>query len=108
MKKESSLHSQVVAALQEVYDPELPVDIYSLGLIYDITIDSEQQKVAILMTLTTPNCPAADLIPEEIKKSVSQVEGIEDVAVTITFDPPYNPAKMSEEAKIALGWVDVF
>ncbi|MEM9737593.1 MAG: iron-sulfur cluster assembly protein [Bacteroidota bacterium] len=109
VKKKHVLYDSIVATLQDIYDPELPVDIYSLGLIYNITIedtDDQESKVGILMTLTTPNCPAMALIVEDIKEKVIAIKGVGSVGVQITFDPPYSPDNMSEEAKIALGWLD--
>lgn len=100
-----SLREKIIKKLKTIYDPELPVDIYSLGLIYEINVDQEKKAVKILMTLTTPNCPAADLIPEEVKETLLTLPPLEKVEVQITFDPPYKPERMSEEAKASLGWL---
>ena len=91
----------IIQALKTVYDPEIPVDVYELGLIYDIKI--EDQKVNILMTLTSPNCPVAESLPLEIQDTALAVEGVKDVNVELTFEPPFTPDMMSEEAKFELG-----
>ncbi len=96
-----SLKSKVIEALKEVYDPEIPVDVYSLGLIYKINID-EKKNVHILMTLTSPNCPAAESMPAEIKDKVDTLKWTKNVTIEITFDPPYDISMMSEEAKLEL------
>lgn len=98
-----SLREAVIAALKKVYDPELPVNIYELGLIYKIDIDPNQEKVHILMTLTTPSCPVADTLPEEVKYKVKTLTPAKAVEVEVTFDPPYEVSRLSEEAKLALG-----
>ena len=91
-------------ALKEVYDPEIPVDVYELGLIYDIKI-FPVNNVYILMTLTSPSCPSAGSIPGEIEDKVRSVEGVNDVSVELTFDPPYSTELMSEVAKLELGFM---
>ena len=91
----------VVEALRTVYDPEIPVNIYDLGLIYDIQI-AESGSVAIKMTLTAPACPVAGSMPKEVADTVARVEGVGEVEVTMTWDPPWTPANMSEVAKVAL------
>lgn len=93
----------IVAALKTVYDPEIPCDIYELGLIYKIDIDDDR-TVAIDMTLTAPGCPVAGEMPGWVQNAVSAVEGVGDVKVAMTFDPPWDPSRMSEEAKVALDW----
>ncbi|WP_226389248.1 SUF system Fe-S cluster assembly protein [Penaeicola halotolerans] len=98
------MKERVVAALKTVYDPEIPVDIYELGLIYEINL-YPVNNVFILMTLTSPSCPAAEHIPGEVKKAVSEIEGINEVEVEITFDPPYTQDMMSEAAKLELGFL---
>lgn len=105
MKKEKveNLRASVIKALKEVYDPELPVDIYELGLIYNIDIDEVSGKVNILMTLTTPSCPVADSLPQEVKYKVETLTEAKEVEVQLTFDPPYDVSLLSEEAKLALG-----
>ncbi|MEM6360887.1 MAG: SUF system Fe-S cluster assembly protein [Bacteroidota bacterium] len=102
--KEADLKEQVVEALKSVYDPEIPVDIYELGLIYEISI-FPVDNVYILMTLTSPNCPAAESIPAEVEQNVKSIEGINEVNVEITFDPPYSQDMMSEAAKLELGFL---
>tara|TARA_B100000780_G_C21057563_1_gene424960 strand:+ start:184 stop:495 length:312 start_codon:yes stop_codon:yes gene_type:complete len=101
-KKE--LEDNIVDKLKTIYDPEIPVDIYELGLIYEIRIDDEFE-VDILMTLTTPNCPVAESLPVEIEEKVQLVEGVTKARVTITFDPPWDQDMMSEEAKLELGFL---
>ena len=90
----------VVAALKQVYDPEIPVDVYELGLIYDIKI--EGSKVSVTMTLTAPNCPIADEVVEQVRNSVWAVKGVQDVDVALVFEPEWTPERMSEEAKLML------
>jgi FeS assembly SUF system protein len=97
------LTNDIVAALKTVYDPEIPADIYELGLIYKIDIDDDR-TVAIDMTLTAPGCPVAGEMPGWVQNAVASVEGVGDVKVTMTFDPPWDPSRMSEEAKVALDW----
>lgn len=95
----------VIEALKTVYDPEIPVNVYDLGLIYDIEI-VDKTKVRIVMTLTSPNCPAAGEIPQDVDNSIMEmVEGVESVNVELTFDPPYTTDMMSEEAKLELGFL---
>ncbi|MBL6449202.1 SUF system Fe-S cluster assembly protein [Fulvivirga sp. 29W222] len=101
---EVSLRDKVLEALKTVYDPEIPVDIYELGLIYEISVHPVN-NVYILMTLTSPNCPAAESIPTEVEQSVKKIEGVNDVNVEITFDPPYSQEMMSEAAKLELGFL---
>ncbi len=99
-----ALKEEVVRALKKVYDPEIPVDIYELGLIYEINI-FPVNNVHVLMTLTSPSCPAAEQIPAEAERYVRSVEGVNDVHVELTFDPPYATEMMSEEAKLELGFM---
>ena len=103
-KNELSLRDKVVEAIKTVYDPEIPVDVYELGLIYEINV-YPVDNVFILMTLTSPACPAAEIIPEEIERRVKEVDGINDVKVEITFEPPYTQEMMSEAAKLELGFL---
>lgn len=98
------LREKVVAAIKTVYDPEIPVDVFELGLIYEINI-FPVNNVFILMTLTSPSCPSAEVIPVEIEQKVKGIEGIQDVKVEITFDPPYSQDMMSEAAKLELGFM---
>ncbi|MCG5233583.1 SUF system Fe-S cluster assembly protein [Xanthobacter oligotrophicus] len=95
------LTDSIVSALKTVYDPEIPVDIYELGLIYKVDI-ADDHTVAVEMTLTTPNCPAAAELPGMVESAVASVPGISDVKVDITFDPPWDQGRMSEEARATL------
>ena len=101
-----SVKDQVVVALRTVYDPEMPVNIYELGLIYDASVDDEG-RAAIRMTLTAPNCPVAGSLPGEVERAVRAVPGVTDVKLELTFDPPWSKDRMSEAAKLALGIEDV-
>ena len=96
-----SKKDQIIEEIRKIYDPELPVNIYELGLIYDIQIKDEK-FVSIKMTLTTPNCPVAESLPKEVKDGVMQVEGIEDVDLQLVWDPPWNKDMMSEAAKLEM------
>tara|TARA_B100000683_G_scaffold262019_1_gene288583 strand:- start:485 stop:802 length:318 start_codon:yes stop_codon:yes gene_type:complete len=98
------LGEEVVKALCQIYDPEIPVNIYELGLIYDVQI-SEDYDVKILMTFTAPNCPVAESLPLEIKERVEKIKKIKTATVDITWDPPWNKSMMSEEAKLELGFL---
>ena len=98
----ADLKEAVVEALKSVYDPEIPVDIYELGLIYDIDI-SEDGDAVVTMTLTTPHCPVAESLPNEVELRVLSVPGIRDAEVTLVWDPPWDPSKMSDEARLELG-----
>jgi FeS assembly SUF system protein len=96
------LQAAVVEVLKSVYDPEIPVDIYELGLIYDVDI-SEDGDATIAMTLTTPHCPVAESLPNEVELRVLSVPGIRDAVVNLVWDPPWDPSKMSDEARLELG-----
>ncbi len=96
------LEEKIVNVCKNIYDPEIPVNIYDLGLIYDINV-SEDGKVKILMTLTAPNCPVAESLPAQVKQEISYLNGVTDVDLEITFDPPWNQDLISEEAKLMLG-----
>ena len=98
------LGDQVVKVLKTVYDPEIPVDIYELGLIYDVFLN-ESNDVKVLMTLTTPNCPVADSLPEEVKNKIKEIPQVNEVEIEMTFDPPWSKDLMSEEAKLELGFL---
>lgn len=98
----SALGEKIVKVLKTIYDPEIPVDIYELGLIYDVLVN-EDQEVRILMTLTTPNCPVAETLPVEVEEKIKTIEEVKDAEVEITFDPPWSQDLMSEEAKLELG-----
>lgn len=100
----AELREKVVMALKSIYDPEIPVDIYELGLIYEITV-YPVNNVHILMTLTSPSCPSAEVIPSEVKQKVQAIEGVNEVNVEITWDPPYSQDMMSEAAKLELGFL---
>ena len=95
------LTDDIVAALKTVYDPEIPADIYELGLIYKVDI-ADDRSVAVYMTLTSPNCPAAGELPGMVENAVASVQGIGPVKVAVTFDPPWDQSRMSEEARLAL------
>ncbi len=96
------LGDKIVEVIKTIYDPEIPVDIYELGLIYDVFV-SEENEVKVLMTLTSPNCPVAESLPMEVKEKVETLQGVNKCIVEITFDPPWEKEMMSEEAKLELG-----
>lgn len=96
------LHDAVVAALKEIFDPEIPVNIYDLGLIYAVEVDDESD-CTITMTLTTPHCPVAESMPAEVELRAASVPGIRDAEVNLVWDPPWDPQKMSDEARLELG-----
>src|SRR5919112_1131076 len=98
----SDLQASVVEVLKSIYDPEIPVDIYELGLIYDVEI-SEDGDATITMTLTTPHCPVAESLPQEVELRTLSVPGIRDAVVNVVWDPPWDPSKMSDEARLELG-----
>jgi FeS assembly SUF system protein len=100
----SDLRDKVIEALKMVYDPEIPVDVYELGLIYEINI-FPVNNVYVQMTLTSPSCPSAEAIPSEVEQRVKAIEGVNDVKVELTFDPPYSQDMMSEAAKLELGFL---
>lgn len=98
------LENNIVSMLKTIYDPEIPVDIYELGLIYEVKI-SKENDVAIDMTLTSPNCPVAETLPREVEEKVKSVEGVNSCIVNIVFDPSWDKDMMSEEAKLELGFL---
>ena len=98
----AELGEKIVMVLKTIFDPEIPVDIYELGLIYDVFVN-EDAEVKILMTLTTPNCPVAETLPLEVEEKVKSLDMVKDAEVEITFDPPWSQDLMSEEAKLELG-----
>lgn len=95
----NELGEKVVKVIKTIYDPEIPVDIYELGLIYDVFVN-EDYEVKVLMTLTTPNCPVAESLPQEVEEKIKSIDLVKDAEVEITFDPPWSQDLMSEEAKI--------
>ena len=104
MKTIESLQRDVVRALRQVYDPEIPVNIYDLGLIYEININ-EDHKVFVKMTLTAPNCTMADEVVEQVHEAVHDVPGVTDCAIELVFEPVWDKSRMSEEALVELGWL---
>lgn len=97
------LTSEIVAALKTVYDPEIPTDIYELGLIYKVDIE-DNRLVKVVMTVTAPGCPVAGEMPGWVQNAIAGVQGVMDVEVEMVYDPPWTPERMSEEAQVALGW----
>ena len=100
----NELGEKVVKVLKTIYDPEIPVDIYELGLIYDVFLN-EENDVKILMTLTSPNCPVAESLPQEVKDKVAEIKGVKSAEIEMTFDPAWTRDLMSEEAKLELGFL---
>jgi FeS assembly SUF system protein len=98
------LHDRVIEALMTIYDPEIPVNIYEMGLVYGLDV-SDDGDVKISMTLTSPTCPVAESLPPEVESKVGAVEGVRDVKVELTWEPPWTPEKMSEAAKLELGYL---
>jgi|TARA_B100001059_G_scaffold100045_2_gene99683 FeS assembly SUF system protein len=98
----NALGEKIVRVLKTIFDPEIPVDIYELGLIYDVFVN-EELEVKVLMTLTTPNCPVAETLPLEVEEKVKSLDDVKDAEVEITFDPPWSQDLMSDEAKLELG-----
>ena len=97
----SDLKQKIINEIKKVYDPEIPVNIYELGLIYNIEID-KKNNVKVDMTLTTPNCPVADSLPKQVKEYIMSVKGVSDVKLNLVWDPPWDKSKMSEAAKLEL------
>jgi len=97
----NNLKDKVINQIKKVYDPEIPVNIYELGLIYKIEVD-DKNKVNVDMTLTSPNCPVAESLPKEVKDNIMKVEGVSDVKLNLVWDPPWDKSKMSEAAKLEL------
>ena len=97
----SDIKNKVIEKIKQIYDPEIPVNIYELGLIYNIKID-ENNNVKIDMTLTSPNCPVAESLPKEVKDSIMNVEGVKDIILDLVWDPPWDKSMMSEAAKLEL------
>ena len=99
-----ALKQDVIAAISEIFDPEIPVNIYDLGLIYDVHVGDEG-KIDLVMTLTSPHCPVAEILPGQVKSRVELVEGVNEVDLELTWDPPWTPENMSEPAKLELGFM---
>ena len=97
----SDIKNRVIEAVKKIYDPEIPVNIYELGLIYKIEVD-ERNKINIDMTLTSPNCPVAESLPKDVKENIMKVEGVSDVNLNLVWEPPWDKDKMSEAAKLEL------
>ena len=98
------LEEKIVGKISEIYDPEIPVNIYELGLIYDIIIDNHF-NVSITMTLTSPNCPVAETLPKEVEEKVATVNSVKNVVVSVVFEPPWDKDMMSDEARLELGFM---
>ncbi|MEM8800176.1 MAG: DUF59 domain-containing protein [Pseudomonadota bacterium] len=101
---DDTLDDRILAALRQIYDPEIPVNIFDLGLIYDCLIDDEN-NVEVVMTLTTPNCPVAETMPAEVEMRVGAVPGVASSRVNLVWEPPWDPGKMTDEAKLELGFL---
>jgi len=99
----NQLGEQIIGAIKTVYDPEIPIDVYELGLIYDVMVNEDTLDVKIIMTLTTPNCPVAESLPAEVKEKVRAVDNVNDVELELTFDPPWSQELISEEGRLELG-----
>jgi FeS assembly SUF system protein len=97
------IKNQVIAAIQTVYDPEIPINIWEVGLIYEVDVDDDG-KVHVLMTLTSPNCPVAESLPMDVREAVEAVDGVTSAEVEVTWDPPWDPEMMSEAAQLELGF----
>ena len=103
-KVKEDLGEKIVETVKTIYDPEIPVDIYELGLIYDVFVN-ENMDVKVLMTLTSPNCPVAETLPMEVEEKIRSIEGVKSAEIEITFDPSWSQDMMSEEAKLELGFL---
>lgn len=99
----TEMRDNAIAALREIYDPEIPVDIYELGLIYEVNVDVELERIHIVMTLTSPTCPVAESLPADVETRVRDVEGVNDVNVELVWDPPWTMERLSEAAKLQMG-----
>ena len=102
MDNNNPVVKEIISQIQTVFDPEIPVNIWDMGMIYDISIDTDM-NVKILMTVTAPNCPVADTLPAEVKTAVERISNLKSVWVELTFDPPWTPDKLTDEAKLELG-----
>jgi len=98
------IQNDVMDIIRTIFDPEIPVNIYDLGLIYEVKV-SPDNKVKVLMTLTAPNCPAAEILPNEVKEKIELIDGVKEAEIELTFDPPWEMSMMSEEAKLELGFL---
>ncbi len=98
------LENDIIEVLRNIYDPEIPVNIYELGLIYEISI-SAQADVKVLMTLTSPNCPVAESLPNEVKQKIAEINGVNSSEIELTFEPPWDQEMLSDEAKLELGFL---
>ena len=103
-EEKRNLENKIVEVIKTIYDPEIPVDIFELGLIYEIKIDDDF-NVEVVMTLTSPSCPVAESLPADVEKKTAAVEGVKSVKLTLTFDPPWSKEMMSEEAQLELGFL---
>ena len=101
---QNAMKKEVIAAISEIFDPEIPVNIYELGLIYDVHV-TDEAKVDLVMTLTSPHCPVAEILPGQVKSRVELVEGVGEVDLELTWEPPWTPEMMSEAAKLELGFM---
>lgn len=104
MLDKGKLEQKIISVLKSCFDPEIPVDIWELGLIYELKVDDDGNTY-IKMTLTTPNCPVAESLPNEVKEKVKAIEGVKELYLDLTFDPPWTMQMMSEEAKLELGFL---
>ncbi len=100
---ELTMEERVVEVVKTIFDPEIPVNIYELGLIYEVTWDAERKKVDVSMTLTSPSCPVAGTLPGEVEVKIKEIDGIDDVTVELVWDPPWTMEKLSEAAKLQMG-----
>lgn len=98
------IQDEAYAQLHTIYDPEIPVNIYDLGLVYEVNVDADN-NIQVIMTLTAPNCPAAESLPNEVKEKLSNIDGANEIKVEVTFDPPWDQDMMSETAKLELGFL---
>ena len=103
-KEYLQLEAEIFRVLKNIYDPEIPVSIYDLGLIYEVDVD-EKQKVKIIMTLTAPNCPMADDLIKEVREKVEEIKGVKEVKLNLVFDPPWDKSMMSDQARLELGFM---
>ena len=104
MKSFMEVKNEAIEVLHDIYDPEIPVNVYDLGLIYDVTVDPAN-NIHVLMTLTTPNCPVAESLPAEVRERLQEIEEVNDVDVELTFEPVWTTDNMSEAAKLELGFI---